>query len=301
MWVGASSGMVSVQLDDSSYWVSRHIGGSFWHVVKLFRRSLDEPWNIDTQHLYFGGDHCTGSQKQTLLHRRSQVEYAYVADGEDVGALNHGNEQQTFQQWVVDGQPVEIGSGECVRGETIELTQLIDATGVNGLISKSMLTHRFDDAGVQVSHSHTWQRDMDIGYFYGAMMPVNNEIGETVFTTMYCGEESFQFSEFLNQSNVWTDPKEQYTASARGVACDCGVGVEMSVEITPETVDSYAEDNVRSSAWQLNRAGLNQWSKMYFERSATANPVSVSAGDVWSGQAQYAVNVYQPSIKKFTC
>jgi hypothetical protein len=218
MWRGVSDGMLSLHYDGRRYRVSRHLGGSYWHVYTLARNTTSQPWNIETQSIYFGGDHCSGAVKATLIQRKSQVEYAYRADGEDVGALNHGNESQVFAQWVVDGSPVELGRGECAKGTTVELTQRIRAD-VAGPLADTSLLHQFSPQGMNVSYVHQWLKRASIGWYYGAMMPVNNKIGEVVMTAMFLGEQQYNFDDFLGQRSVWSDPVALFAIAGSGYKC----------------------------------------------------------------------------------
>lgn len=300
MWIGQPSGQLSLRYDGSRFYVSRNIGGDYWHVTLLDRQGdTSKPFNIANNFLYYGGDRCQGALKETRLGQpgTSQSEYAYQFDGEDVGALAHGNEQLDSIVLTIDGSAVSIGSlAACTQANTIEFTQSISAVRDSGeVIGLTELQHVIDAGGYSVNYQHTWQVAGSVGYFYGAMMPINNAFQETVFTDMYLGSDVYRFDQH-GGAEQWVGEVEEYAAFARGLGCAGAVGVIMDIEITPETVDGFSADNVRSAAWQVNRGGSDQWSKMYFERVPTQNPVVVSPGEIWTGSSNTNVRVYHPGI-----
>lgn len=272
--------------------VSRHIGGSFWHVVTLTQQYDSAPWNISRQEIYMGADGCIDTpEKITLLTQpgRSQTEYAYRVDGDFVGAYAHGNETlRSPAQLIVDGEPLQFDSSGCARALRFDLTQEVYAD-VNGPVAETLLVHQFDVNGFCVNHTHRWLRSEDVGFFYSAMLPVNND---GVFNILTVDQTDHLFASYLGAQS-WTPPAEVYEMRATGFACDGLLPIKSTIAITPQSVDSYNANGSRDAAWQINRAGQDIWSKAYFERVSTGSPASVTVGDVWQASAKYTTCISQ--------
>lgn len=301
-WVGIPTGALDLIWPggDIAY-LSRNVGGDFWLIYVFQRRSSTEPWSVVQQYLSCSGSYCAGGAPLTEVSPLSQIEYGYIADGEDVGGYIHRNETQTGETWLIDGQPVALTPGNCYSGSAISLTQEIDASIAAGLLSRTTLTHAFTPTEMVIDHTHNWLRAATLGWYYSNMWAVSNQVGgETEFTQMELGGDRFDFADYLGLNNIAESRPGQTVASARGVACGGDIGIHGKIIVDPIGLNDFNSADP-DTWWQINRSAGDEWSKFYAQRSSAANPETVAAGDNWAASARYLFAVALPAQTEFKC
>lgn len=255
-----------------------------------------------------------------LQPQGSHLEYAYQIqpDGasakEDVGSLVHGNETLNTATWTVDGTPVSLAIGEWSNGAEIKLTQAITATHTEaaGSVNETTLVHTFTPTKTIVKHTHDWQQDAQVGWFYAHMWGnlhwdaagydeygidymASPQGGTKSIADYYATTANYQGQTTDYVQAMWGDilGNDGYNNLPNAFSQDnsqhSAIGI---VAVKPTSMAGYAGPNTLKAAMLMNQAGgtapgsSDVGAKLYFERVNSAG-VAVSSGDTWICEATY--------------
>ena len=262
--------------------VSRPLGNGFWHVYRFRRQSDTEPYSVNEQ-LVTDASWCDNPNDVTVVAPRSQLEYAYIADGEDVGGSTHRNERVDSLTIKDNCVVTSLEEDVCITTPAFQMTQNLTSFIAAGDLSNSRLTHKITASAMRVLQRHSWLRTASLGWYYAAMMPVWNN---GVYDTLEHGGQSYLFSDYLGQNNALEIVPYALTSAATGMLH--GLPIRAYVRVTDDSVDSY---NNATPFWQINRGAQDDWSKWYARRSNAPNPLVVNAGDVWRADSFYRLTL----------
>lgn len=273
--------MIEVIHDGNLMHVSRPLGDGFWHIYVFRRRSPTEPFSVNEQ-LVANASWCDSPSEATVVAPPSQLEYAYIAESEDIGGSTHRNERVDTLRYHVGCELSPLPT-TCQTVSAFQLTQELTSFTAQGDLAKVKLIHKITTNTMRVAHKHEWLRQSALGWYYAAMMPVWNN---GVHDTLVHGGQTYLFNDYLGQNNALEFVPEAYFAQAQGTLY--GRPIEASVSVNPIGVNNYA--NARPF-WQINRGAQDDWSKWYAQRANAPNPETVNAGDVWRADNFYKLTL----------
>ncbi len=265
------------------------------------------------------------TQTATLQAEGSQLEYAYEfrktgdTNYQDVGGNLHGNEYLTGLRIYVDSAARNVGIGQYLVGNNIQLVQDIYAyygtlPTVEHLASTT-LTHSIGGGRVVVSHQSDFKLSGNFGYHYPAMWPIvyySATDARTTFDEM----ELKQFGRidpdsYAGQVNPFVGGTTDLQMRAIGSVykpigtqgSPTSTGGEYHIIATLQATDYGVNDyefGTRLASMAPNIAGSAapnggaSWAmKMYFGRSNTGKTEPVTVGKVVRSDAEYKVSLFR--------
>ena len=253
----------------------------------------------------------------------SEMEYAYEIKptGEtvkqDIGGNAHGNEFLTQDvEVIIDNEFVEIVENQIYLGDYISIKQTIEdyygdyATKLK--VADVIQTHSFSNLNFIVNIDFELVVNAELGYFYGAMLPVIPYDATTYtkqMTSIATPSNSYDFIDYENSANINLNQEKDYIAWVTGQSFvpkgSAGVpsvedGVSnyiFGVHTSPEYLEDYIYSGINCGlSVNLNSGeftGYSSWlAKIYFQYVSSGIPVTFVAGKKLNISNTYFLKLY---------